>query len=210
VTRGGGRRLQLAAALVLLAAYSGLSHYCNTHGMRRPGAVLALTPPLAIGVSLLWQYARPVIAGALTVSAALLLYDQWPLLEKKFSMVYLLQECGMYGLLAAGFGRSMAAGDVALCTRLADRLHGPLTPREVRYTRQVTAAWACFFGALTLTILALYLFAPLAIWSLFVNFIALPLIALMFVVEYAVRRHALPETDRPGILASVRVFLLSR
>jgi uncharacterized membrane protein len=45
---------------------------------------------------------------------------------------------------------------------------------------------------------------------MFVNFIALPLVALMFVVEYAVRRRTLPETDRRGILATVRVFLSSR
>jgi hypothetical protein len=36
------------------------------------------------------------------------------------------------------------------------------------------------------------------------------LVALMFVVEYAVRRHALPETERRGVLASVRIFLSSR
>jgi len=144
------------------------------------------------------------------VALALLLYDGWAQLEKKFSMVYLIQECGMYSLLAFGFGRSLGPGNLALCTRLADRLHGPLSPREVRYTRQVTVAWAVFFGALTLTILGLYAFASLTVWSLFVNFIALPLVGLMFVAEYAVRRHALPETERRGILASVRVFLSSR
>lgn len=205
-----GRGLQLAAASVLLAAYTGLSHYCNTHGVRGLGAALALTPLLVIAVSLLWRSAPPWIAGPLTVAAALLLYYWWPQLEKKFSMVYLLQECGMYGLLAFGFGRTMRPGDTALCTRLADRLHGPLTPRELRYTRRITAAWAIFFAALTLTILSLYLFAPLAVWSLFVNFMALPLVGLMFVAEYAVRRRALPETYRSGILASVRVFLSSR
>ena len=207
---GVGRWLQIAAASALLASYTGLSHYCNTHGIWTLGAFLALTPPLVLGLSLLWRSRRPWIAGPLTVAAALLLYDCWPQLAKKFSMVYLLQECGMYGLLAFGFGRSLGSADTALCTRLADRLHGPLTPREVRYTRQVTAAWAVFFGVLTLTTLALYLFAPLAIWSMFVNFIALPLVALMFGAEYAVRRRALPETDRRGILATVRVFLSSR
>jgi uncharacterized membrane protein len=205
-----GRGLQLAAASALLAAYTGLSHYCNIHGIRGLGAVLALAPPLILGSSLLWRSAPPWMAGPLTVAAALLLYYWWPQLEKKFSMVYLLQECGMYGLLAFGFGRSLGPGDTALCTRLADRLHGPLTPRELRYTRQVTAVWAIFFAALTLAILSLYLFAPLAIWSLFVNFVALPLVALMFVAEYAVRRQVLPDSDRRGILASVRVFLSSR
>lgn len=206
----GGRGLQIAAACVLLAVYTGLSHYCNTHAIPGVGIVLALAPPLVLGLSLLWGSARPWIAGPLTVVTAMLLYDGWAQLEKKLSMVYLIQECGMYGLLAFGFGRSLGTGHIALCTRLADRLHGPLTPREVRYTRQVTAAWAIFFGALTLTILGLYALASVTVWSLFVNFIALPLIGLMFVVEYAVRRHALPETERPGILASVRVFLSSR
>ena len=205
-----GRGLQLAAASALLASYTALSHYCNTHDVRWLGAVLALAPPLILGSSLLWRSLNPWLAGALTVAAAALLYDGWPQIEKKFSMVYLLQECGMYGLLALGFGLSLKPGDTALCTRLADRLHGPLTPRELRYTRQVTAAWAIFFGALTFAILALYLFAPLAIWSLFVNFIALPLVALMFVAEYAVRGYLLPETDRRGILASVRVFFSTR
>jgi uncharacterized membrane protein len=210
VTLRVGPGLQIAAACALLAAYTGLSHYCNTHGIRALGAALALTPPLGVGLSLLWRSARPWIAGPLTVAAAVLLYDCWPQLEKKFSMVYLIQECGMYGLLAFGFGRSLGAGHTALCTRLADRLHGPLTPQELRYTRQVTGAWAVFFGILTATILALYMFAPRAIWSLFVNFLALPLVGLMFIVEYAVRRRLLPDSERRGVLATVRVFLSSR
>lgn len=208
--RHAGRGLQIAAAFALLAVYAGLSHYCNTHGTQGMGTALALAPPMVVGLSLLWRSSRPWIAGPLTVALALLLYDGWAQLEKKFSMVYLIQECGMYTLLAFGFGRSLSPGNCALCTRLADRLHGPLTPREIRYTRQVTVAWAVFFAALTLTILGLYAFASLAVWSLFVNFIALPLVAVMFVAEYAVRRVALPETARRGILASVRVFLSSR
>jgi uncharacterized membrane protein len=205
-----GPGLQIAAACALLAAYTGLSHYCNTHSIRALGAVLALTPPLGLGLGLLWRSARPWVAGPLTLAGALLLYDYWPQLEKKFSMVYLIQECSMYGLLAFGFGRSLGSGETALCTRLADRLHGPLTPREVRYTRQVTGAWALFFGLLATTILASYVFAPRAIWSLFVNLIALPLIALMFIAEYALRRRLLPDSDRRGMLAVVRVFLSSR
>jgi uncharacterized membrane protein len=54
------------------------------------------------------------------------------------------------------------------------------------------------------------MFAPRAIWSLFVNFVALPLVGLMFIVEYAVRRRLLPDSERRGVLATVRVFLSSR
>jgi uncharacterized membrane protein len=210
VSAFAGRRPQIAAAAVLLAAYTGLSHYCNTRDVRPLGAILALSAPVVAGAALLWRSASPWIAGVATVVAALLLYDYWPQLEKNYSMVYLVQECGMYGLLGAGFGRSLRPGGRALCTRLADRLHGPLTPAEVRYTRQVTAAWGVFFAALTLAIVALYLFAPRRLWSLFVNFVALPLIALMFVAEYVVRGHLLPHTDRRGVLATVRVFFSGR
>jgi uncharacterized membrane protein len=205
-----GRRLQIAAAAVLLPAYTGLSHYSNSHGIRPLGTALALSPPLLLGWGLLWRCTRPQIAGASALAAALLLYDCWPLLEKNFSMVYLLQECGTYGLLGFGFARSLGAGRTAICTRLADRLHGPLTPREVRYTRQVTAAWAGFFAAMTVAVLALYVSAPLRVWSLFVNFVALPLIVLMFMAEYAARRYLIPQTDHRGVLATVRVFFSGR
>jgi uncharacterized membrane protein len=80
----------------------------------------------------------------------------------------------------------------------------------MRYTRQVTLAWMLLFVALMLSTLILYLTAPLAIWSLFVNFVTLAMIAAMFVAEFAVRRRVLPPADRGGILESVQVFFTSR
>jgi uncharacterized membrane protein len=202
--------LQLAAALVLIAAYASLSHYCNVTGQRGLGAILALLPFLVLLLSVVRRSKRPLIWASIGVAAAFVLYDCRGLLEKNFSLVYLLQECGMDGLLAVGFGRSLRAGETPLCTRLADRLHGPLTPAETRYTRQVTLAWALLFVALLLTTLVLYVAAPLAAWSLFVNFVTFPVIVAMFFAEFAVRRRVLPPADRGGILAAVRVFFTSR
>jgi uncharacterized membrane protein len=208
-----GRRLQIAAVFALIAAYAGLSHYCNARagedGARSLGAALALAPLLIVGSALLWRSAGPLTALLLAVLAAAILHHYWPLLEGNFSKVYLLQECSLWGLLAYGFGRSLRAGSTAVCTELADKVHGPLTPGEMRYARQVTAAWACFFGIITALNLGLYLAAPLRVWSLFVNFATLPLVAVMFAAEYAVRRRVLPQADRSGILATVRVFLAS-
>jgi uncharacterized membrane protein len=116
----------------------------------------------------------------------------------------------MYGLLAAGFGRSLRAGEVALCTRLADKLHGPLSAAEILYTRRVTLAWTLFFALMGVTVGVLYVSAPRPVWSAFVNFLATPLIVAMFAAEYAVRRRALPHTERRGILATMRVFFASR
>jgi uncharacterized membrane protein len=191
-------------------AYASLSHYCITRHRPELGAALAVIPLLALGASLLRRSKGALLAATVGVAAALVLYDCRPLLERNFSLVYLLQECGMNGLLAVIFGRSLRAGETPLCTRFADRLHGPLTPVEMRYTRRVTLAWTLLFAAITLTTLVLYAAAPLAVWSLFVNFVTVPLIAAMFAAELAVRRRVLPPADRGGILASLRVFFAER
>jgi uncharacterized membrane protein len=201
------RRLQLAAIIAFVAAYAGLSHYSNsvakTHDL---GVGLALGPVLAVGLALIWRWTHLWAALLAAAGAAVLLRHYWPVLEKNFAVVYLLQEGGFYTLMAASFGQSLLGGRVALCTQLADKVHGPLTPQELRYTRQVTAAWALFFILIVLATAGLFLFAPLRIWSLFANFCVLPLIGLMFVAEYAVRRRVLPQTPRRGILAAVRVY----
>lgn len=201
------RRLQLAAIIAFVAAYAGLSHYSNsvakTHDL---GVGLALGPVLAVSLGLIWRWTHLGVALLVAAGAAVLLRHYWPVLEKNFAVVYLLQEGGFYSLMAASFGQSLLGGRVALCTQLADKVHGPLTPQELRYTRRVTAAWALFFISITVATVGLFLFAPLRAWSLFANFCVLPLIGLMFVAEYAVRRRVLPQTPRRGVLAAVRVY----
>lgn len=93
-----------------------------------------------------------------------------------------------------------------LCTQLADKIHGPLTALEQRYTRRVTAAWAIFLSAQVAATLLLFAFAPLRIWSLFVNFCSLPLLLLMFAGEMAVRQRVLPATHQSGLIETLRVY----
>lgn len=201
-----GRRLQLAAAGVFILGYAGLSHYSNTAGQARGlGVALTLLPLLSLGCWLTWRSGHRWIALLVSVAAAYLLIRFRALLESNLSTIYLLQECVFYGLMAASFGWSLAKGHVALCTRFADKVHGPLTPQELRYTRQVTAAWAVFFVLMTAATLGFYLFAPLRVWSVFANFCSLPLVALMFAGEYAIRRRVLPQV-KPGILSTLRVY----
>ncbi len=202
----GRRRRQLAAIIVLVAAYAGLSHYANTLAKNHDlGVALALSPVFALGLVLLWRSVRfwTVLPAA---AAGLVLRRYWPALESNFSAVYLLQEAGLYGLLSASFGRSLMGGRVALCTRLADQIHGPLSADEVRYTRRITAAWAIFFLLITAATAGFFAFAPLWVWSLFANFCVIPLVALMFGAEYAVRHRVLPQSPRRGILAAVKVY----
>jgi uncharacterized membrane protein len=203
-------RLQLAAVIVFVVAYAGLSHYSNsvakTHDL---GVGLALGPVLAIGVLLVWRWTHALVALLAGAALVVLLRHYWPVLEQNFSVVYLLQEGGFYSLMALSFGQSLLGDRVALCTQLADKVHGPLTSQEVFYTRRVTAAWALFFVLITVVTLGLFVFAPLRTWSLFANFCVVPLIGLMFVAEYVVRRRVLPQVQRQGILAAVRVYFAS-
>jgi uncharacterized membrane protein len=202
-----GRRLQLAAVVVLFIVYSGLSHYSNSQLPTRDwGTALALAPMLGLGLLLIWRWSGALAAILGCAAAALLLRYLWPRFTQNFSIVYLLQQCGFYAIMAASFGRTLRPGATPLCTQLAAKVHGPLSALELSYTRRVTWAWTIFFWVNVAAEWALFEFAPLRVWSLFANFLALPLIALMFVAEYAVRRRLLPRTHPRGLMATLRVY----
>jgi uncharacterized membrane protein len=202
-----GRRLQLAAVVLFFIAYSVLSHYSNlnpqAHDLR---TALALAPMLILGMVLLWRWSGAFMALLAAAATAYLLRAFWPLFAQNFSIVYLLQQTGFYSIMAFTFGRSLRKGSVPLCTQLADKVHGPLSALELRYTRQVTLAWVIFFLCDVAANFLLFEFAPLSVWSVFVNFCSLPLILLMFVAEYAVRRRVLPQVQRNGLVATLRVY----
>jgi uncharacterized membrane protein len=202
-----GRRLQIAAVGVFCVAYSGLSHYGNSHAQARDLAtILALAPMLTLSVVLMWRWRGALRALIAAAAVSLLAYHFWPQLTRNFALVYLIQQLGFHALMAATFGLSLLPGRLPLCTQLADKVHGPLGLAETRYTRQVTAAWAIFFLANGAATLLLYAVAPLRIWSMFVNFASLPLIALMFAAEYAVRRRVLNQVQTGGLMATLRVY----
>ena len=204
----GGRRLQVAAACAAIAAYAVLSHYCNSvAGAREMGAGLALAPMIVIAAVLAWRSTPPPVAALLIAGVAGLLYALWPALIQHYSLLSLVQESSIYGLLGFTFGRSLMGRRVALCTQLADKMHGPLTAQELRYTRRVTAAWAAFFFTVASASIMLYAWTPLRIWSIYVNFCVLPLVGAMFIAEHLVRRRFLPQVKRAGVLATLRVYL---
>jgi len=109
-------------------------------------------------------------------------------------------------LLAWFFGRTLAGGRVPLVTSIARIVRGmdPLAPELERYTRHATAAWCIFFVAMTAISAALAAFTPLAVWSLFANVLAAPLIVAMFAAEYAYRRRRLAGFPHVPPLAVLR------
>lgn len=201
------RRLQLAAVAVALVTYSLLSHYSNSHAQARDLATaLALAPILILGAAVLWR-GLGVIACVLGLGGAIyLLKDDWSLFRQNFALLYFAQQFGFFGLMTLSFGITLVKPRVPLCTLLADRVHGPLSPAELRYTRKVTVAWTVFFVLNMLATLLLFEFATIKAWSFFVNFLSLPLVAIMFAGEYLVRRRVLPQVHSGGLLATLKVY----
>ena len=206
--RWAAQRYGWPAALVV--AYAILANYTNLNPAAKPlGALLAIVPPLALGVGLAWRSSYRLASLAIALLAPALIFSYWQVLESNFALVYLLEDLGFYGLLSATFARSLVGGRVPLCTYWADLVHGPLPALVERYTRKTTAAWALFFALIAATSLALYVFAPLRVWSVFSYFVTFPLVVLMFIGEYAIRRRVLPPLHRSGLMDSVRVYIKS-
>jgi uncharacterized membrane protein len=63
-----------------------------------------------------------------------------------------------------------------------------------------------FFAAMASLSTALYFSVPLATWSMFANFFTAPLIVLMFLCEYLVRRCRFPDMEHAHIVDGVRAF----
>lgn len=116
------------------------------------------------------------------------------------------QHFGFNAFMAFVFGRTLRAGRVPLVTRLAALVHERMTPVLAAYTRQVTVAWTLFFLACAVLSALLFAFAPIDRWSIFANILPVPLVALMFVAEYEVRKRVLPPEDIVGILETFRAF----
>lgn len=197
---------RIAAVGTAGLAYACLAHYTNTNDTGGAGAMLALAP-IAIGALVLaWRSQRRLPAMSLALAACVAAVLALPLLQRHTSMIYWLEHAATQSLLCAVFARTLASGREPMVSTFARMVHGGLGPEMVRYTRQVTVAWSIFFGAMALVSTALFFSAPVALWSTFANFFTAPLIVLMFVAEYAVRRRVLPDMDHASIIEGVQAF----
>ena len=198
---------QVAVAAGILA-YALLQHSINvTPRMAILGAPLAVAPLLFACLSMTQRSRYRVTWAALVVLAAgLLLWHFWPQIKRNFSLMFMLQEAGVYLTLAGVFGRSLKAGHTPLCTQWARMLHGELNLAVENYTRRVTVAWTVFFIGIGLLSATLFVLAPLRVWSFFSNFLTFPLAAAMFAIEYELRRHRLPWMQRARFTDMARAY----
>uniref|UniRef100_E6QWF5 Transmembrane protein n=1 Tax=mine drainage metagenome TaxID=410659 RepID=E6QWF5_9ZZZZ len=200
------RGLGMATTLI---GYAILANYTNqSEKMGMLGALVALAPIVLTGVVLAWRSAhRRFMLSWVTFLLMTLLWLLWPVLKQHYGWVYWLEHESMQWALFIVFARTLFAHRQPLCTQFAAIVHGPLTPEHARYARQITIAWTAFFATMILISTGLFFTQPIAIWSVFANFIFLPLVALMFIVEYGVRKWALPDLDETSIMDGVRAFM---
>ncbi len=104
------------------------------------------------------------------------------------------------------FARTLQPGREPLVTQISRRINGEVAPDIARYTRHVTIAWCIFFAGQVVVSALLYSLGTLSMWSLFVNVLNLPLLALMFVGEYAYRVVRYPAHAHASILKAIEVY----
>jgi uncharacterized membrane protein len=207
--QGAVTRSQLTVILAIIVGYAGLSYYSDSvSDAPNLAASLSLAPVVVIGLALVWRWTRPAVAILVFALTGAVLYRYWGFIRGNYQWSNLVQQTAAYGFVTLGFARSLSSGLVPLCTQMADKLHGPLTPAEVAYTRLATMAWAIFYALLTVAVTGLFFVATPRVWSLFVNFATFGLIGLMFVAEHAVRLKVLPHRHRGGTLVALRQFLI--
>lgn len=168
--------------------------------------VLALLPTALLFLDIIWQ----VRGIRLTLVVALLLtilgYFLIPNLEFHISRIYLIQNVAINIALGWWFGGSLWKGRVPLCTRIASQLHPNMHPQLLKYTRAITFAWTVFFIIIASASLILYSSEPLTIWSIFANGLMFPLVMVMFVIEYGIRRLVLPKEDLMDPMKTWRAY----
>ena len=191
----------------LAVAWAVFAHRTSVGGASDFSAALAATPIVIIAAILLRRLGSPLWIASGGLAALALLTWAWPQLRENVALLYYLEHVGTNLAFAVVFGRTLGAGHEPLITQLARFAHPEgLSPAKLRYTRQVTVAWTGFFVATAAVSTGLFLLAPAAVWSVFANFLTLPLILLMFVVEHLCRYLVLPPAERAGIADTIRAF----
>jgi uncharacterized membrane protein len=168
------------------------------------GEALMVAPLLAIAIGVLLRTGRGRVALGLLFVAGIPGFLAWRASGASLALLYPLPHLAVYLCLLWWFAATLAPGRLPLITRLATHVHGKLDAPMLRYTRQVTWAWCFFFAAMALTSAVLFLFAPLPVWTVFNTLLNLPLVAAMYLAEYAWRLWRHPDFSHASIATVVR------
>ena len=131
-------------------------------------------------------------------------------LQPRLAALALAEHLGSMLVLGTLFGITLRPGSTALVTRFAAARQPSMSPRLLRYTRGVTAAWTLFFAAMAVASLLLFMLGPLRDWAWFASVGTPLLVVWMFVLEYLARRALLSAQEQAGPLEAVRAYMAYR
>ena len=194
---------------VMIVTYAVLVHYVNASGQASMlGAILALAPIFLLTATVAWQAKSRIAGTGLLLISCLAIWLAWPFVRQHTGLIFWIQDVGLMLVLLVTFGRTLQEDRKPLCVHFAEMVNGGVLPAEhERYAHKVTVAWVAFFAMMIITSTLLFFLAPLATWSIFVNFLTLPLVGLMFIAEFMVRRRVLIDFPGGNILDAVRAYM---
>lgn len=198
---------RLALGLLAAGGYGLLSHLLMLHAADRPWAVAALLGPvllMGLGIALRRRHGPSLAALVLAVVGLAAIVAGGGI--GQVQRLYVLQHVGVHAALGLSFGATLLGGRPSLIGRLAERLHGPLSPAMARYTRAVTQLWTGYFAAAVVLSLWVYACCPWSWWSLLANVITPVAIVTLFVGEYLLRYRLHPEFERAALADMVRAY----
>jgi uncharacterized membrane protein len=183
---GYRERRRLAVGVAGLIALQLIAHCAALAGAG--GGLTVVTPLVLPGALAAWaSFSRHPLLGLATLAVLAALAGVCLLSATAAHWLPLGCQLSICLALTWLFGHTLLPGATPLVTQMSRAVHGTLPPLIETYTRQVTLAWTLFLAALGILSLLLFLVAPMRVWSLFANLLLLPLVAAMFLTEYAYR-----------------------
>ena len=202
------RKARALATAALLLAYPVVSYRTNIARHLDPlGALFAFAPLFVLTLTAAWAARPRGLWLALWGGAALVLWHYRTFIAVHYSWAYLAEDVGVMALLCGLFMRSLRPSCTPLISRLSWLMRGSLSPHLARYTRRVTQLWAGLFGAMAIISVLLFFAAGVRVWAFYASCLTWPIMVLVFVAEYLVRRMVIPREERAGFL---QVILASR
>jgi uncharacterized membrane protein len=195
--------------VVMIVTYAVLVHHVNTSGQSSMlGAILALLPMFLLVITFSLKTTSRLVGISSLLIFCIVSWFAWSLVRQHTGLIFWMLDITLMSGLLVTFGWTLQRDQKPLCVHFAEMINGGELPVEhERYAHKVTVAWVVFFAMMIIASTVLFFMAPLATWSFFVNFLTLPLVALMFVVEFIVRRRVLTDLPTGHILDAVRAYL---
>lgn len=197
-----GVRIRRLVAIILALLGFGGPPTVHLIGLGH-GRVSWLLIFLLLQVILVFSLRKPIWLSAWPIATAMsALGAMWFGLDDRVAVLATagVSHAAFFGMLGIGLALSLRPGQVDPITRLASHLDPHWQPDMEGYTRTVALAWTLFLLSQCALSGILLLTAPREVWSFFVLVLDLPLVVLMFVAEYIVRRLRFPDHPHVGPL----------